>query len=322
LDIDYQRNGNLWIAASQEGWETYVRPLAEHPSVPDKQILSPTEVAHLTGIVRAEGVLGGVLHPAGAQISAPKAVRALASRLRDAGGLIREGTEVEEILVQAGQVRGVRTSRVEVATSTAVVAAGAWAHVLLRRAGYEAPIVPLTATRLISKPVGVPRTAPTISLDEFSFLWVRGHHGRLMWGCDYTSSPHFDFVESDPPHTFDLLDGEAESTTRAQGRRASGVIPLLANPGECAIDHGAPCYTADTRSLVGPVPGIDGLFAVCGCNQAGITHGPGYGRLIAELILDGEAQLTDPAPFDLGRFERKMTQRQIANAATEAVFFA
>ena len=54
--------------------------------------------------------------------------------------------------------------------------------------------------------------------------------------------------------------------------------------------------------MVGTVPGIEGLFVVGGCNEAGVTHGPGYGRLIADCVVGGASSLTDIGPFRLDRF--------------------
>jgi glycine/D-amino acid oxidase-like deaminating enzyme len=45
------------------------------------------------------------------------------------------------------------------------------------------------------------------------------------------------------------------------------------------------------------------VHVVTGDNEAGVTHGPGLGRLMADLVLDGDSAWTDPAPYRLDRFE-------------------
>ena len=42
--------------------------------------------------------------------------------------------------------------------------------------------------------------------------------------------------------------------------------------------------------VIGPVPGIAGLFAMSGCMEAGITHGPALGRILSEYAVDGKTQ--------------------------------
>jgi glycine/D-amino acid oxidase-like deaminating enzyme len=51
------------------------------------------------------------------------------------------------------------------------------------------------------------------------------------------------------------------------------------------------------------VPGVNGLYLLAGDNEAGVTHGPGLGRLLAEVILTGGSQWLDPAPYRPDRFQ-------------------
>jgi hypothetical protein len=54
--------------------------------------------------------------------------------------------------------------------------------------------------------------------------------------------------------------------------------------------------------------------------RAGITHGPGWGKLLAELVVDGSASLTDDKAFRLDRFgEHCRTGADVAAAMHEVV---
>jgi sarcosine oxidase subunit beta len=86
-----------------------------------------------------------------------------------------------------------------------------------------------------------------------------------------------------------------------QGKIAE-VFPALAGLAAAETIQGVPVYTGDGGLYVGPVPGIAGLWALAGDNEAGITHGPGMGKLVAQLIMD-ETPFTDPTPFRLDRVE-------------------
>jgi sarcosine oxidase, subunit beta len=203
-----------------------------------------------------------------------------------------------------------------------IVAAGAWSAPLLRAAGYVAPMVPLVATRLTTEPLGIPATLPTLMVEELSFAWVRGERGRLLWGCEYEVAPRYEFVDRDAPADLAAIETrDSVAETLAVGSRAASVIPALGCLGgrpALAVAHGLPCYTADVRALVGPVPGIGGLWLVSGDNQAGVTHAPGYGRMVAELVT-GDEPSVDPAPFRLDRFE-DIGPRDIAAGAADAIF--
>jgi sarcosine oxidase subunit beta len=323
FEFDYLRNGSLWLAASEAGWDAHLRPLAEHPGVPEKRILGPGEIDDVTaGVVPAAGVVGGVLHPQGIQITTAKAARALAERCRLAGVEIHERAEATELVVESGRATGIATADGVMGADAVVIAAGAWSIQLLRAAGYRPPMVPLVATRLVTEPLGIPETLPTLMVEELSFTWIRGDRGRLLWGCEYEVAPRYEFVDREPPPAIDGIDpGEAVAETLAVGRRAAAVVPALGELGErspLTVAHGMPCYTADMRALVGPVPGLEGLYLASGDNQAGVTHAPGYGRMVAELVTAAEPSV-DPAAFRLERFS-SADAGAIAGGAAERIF--
>jgi hypothetical protein len=47
--------------------------------------------------------------------------------------------------------------------------------------------------------------------------------------------------------------------------------------------------------------GLDGYFVLSGCNESGVTHGPGLARLAAELVLSGATD-ADISAYRLERF--------------------
>jgi sarcosine oxidase subunit beta len=121
------------------------------------------------------------------------------------------------------------------------------------------------------------------------------------------------FVDADPPERFDQLplDGYLEISRHAEA--AFPLIPRLALAHSPTPAYGVPMYTPDGRPLLGPVTGIAGLFAVSGCNEGGVTRGPGFARLTAELICNGSTSLCSIAPFALDRFgDRFATARDVA----------
>jgi D-amino-acid dehydrogenase len=61
-----------------------------------------------------------------------------------------------------------------------------------------------------------------------------------------------------------------------------------------------PC-TPDGLPAIGPLPGIQGLYAATGHGMLGLTLGPITGKLLSEQVLDGSASLP-LGPFDPGRF--------------------
>jgi glycine/D-amino acid oxidase-like deaminating enzyme len=294
-------NGNLYLARTEEVLERdFVPYLAP---VPNGVRLSADEVGTLTeGVVAAEAIAGGILHPSGGQVSAGDAGRAMALRFLDLGGRIETRLPVQRILVERGRVRGVRTSRGTIACDRVVLAAGAWANILLRPLGAYLPYVPLVAMRVVTEPLGIPSVLPTLMLHGPS-SYVREENGGLLWSAASSAPPRRAFVDIDPPERFDQLPLDAFFEMRERDLASiAEVVPALGRARSSTVAFGAPTYTPDGRALIGPVADIDGLTVVSGCNEGGVTHGPGFGRLTAELLTGADPSICSLAPFAIDRF--------------------
>lgn len=316
-EIECEVGGNLYLATGEDGWATWVEPILGHPWAPaGTRELSPREVGEITSqVVPARGVHGGVLHPGGIQISAGRATRALAARVRRLGGTVRENSRVTGLLTTDGAVAGVTTAAGPVRAPRVVLAGGAWSNDLLAPVGHRLPLLRVVATRVVSPPSGVPRSLPTVMVPDLYGLWLRSHRGGLTWGNGHGYSFSYELAgpigDGARPHRPELVDRLSEILVP----RLRDLVPAH----DLSIAHwlqGIPCMTPDRRFLAGPVPEVAGLFVLGGDNEAGVTHGPGLGRLVAELVDTGGSDWVDPAPYRLDRFEpgRFATERDVAEA--------
>jgi sarcosine oxidase, subunit beta len=325
-DIDYRRNGLLWVTASEGDW-------IEHEDGPwlagdpDSTVLGPDEITKLTGgAVLGDRVQGALYMPIGAQVTTVKVGAALAHRITELGGVVETRRPVTGLRVHRGRALGVDTPAGEVDCGTVVVAAGAWSGALLSEVGFFLPAFPQITSRIITEPIGIPETMPALMLlgtlpDEPGggpFLWARWHDGGLLWGGTYTTHPRNILVDAPVPDRFDDLpaDGVLEDQRAAL---AASYMPALSQPASLRIKHGAPCYTPDEMPLVGPVPGVDGLYALAGDNELGITHGPGYGKALAEQISGESGGFADLYPWRLDRFgDQFRNQAQVMDGLAES----
>jgi sarcosine oxidase subunit beta len=83
-------------------------------------------------------------------------------------------------------------------------------------------------------------------------------------------------------------------------RRLPALEETMVSPRRCWA--GLYEMTPDRHPILGPTPGIDGLYLANGFSGHGVMHSPAVGRLIAEQILYGEARLMDIASLSLSRF--------------------
>ena len=61
--------------------------------------------------------------------------------------------------------------------------------------------------------------------------------------------------------------------------------------------------TPDSRPLLGPVPGVEGLYLCAGFSGMGFKISPAIGLVMSELVLDGKATTVDITPFRPTRFQ-------------------
>jgi sarcosine oxidase subunit beta len=62
--------------------------------------------------------------------------------------------------------------------------------------------------------------------------------------------------------------------------------------------------TPDHHALLGHHAACENLFVIGGGSGHGVMHAPALGQLLAEIMLDGEAQSLDATPLAPDRFER------------------
>jgi len=82
---------------------------------------------------------------------------------------------------------------------------------------------------------------------------------------------------------------------------ASARMPLLENAG--LLSHWAGLYenTPDAHPIFGATP-VEGFFICAGFSGHGFMHGPVAGKIMSEIILDGQATSIDISMLDLARF--------------------
>lgn len=313
-EFGWRPNGMLWAVTPGAPDSALPEALLDPERAPENHRVSAEDIEEMTGVIPAERVAGGIFHPVGGRLSARDAALALARRFAELGGIVDERRPVTGLVRDGERVTGVETNRGPIAADAVVLAAGSWTNELLAQVGFRAPMVTLVATRIITNPIGVPPTFPALMMFEFEYFWAREEGGGLLYGSNYEGVPRYAFVDQPIPPRFAEMPIDGALETQRVGQAAARAIPALGRYTTSTVAHGGPTYTPDTRGLVGAIPGTQGLFMVGGCNECGVTHGPGFGRLAADLVTGAET-LVDARPFAPGRFgDRYPTGESIARA--------
>jgi 4-methylaminobutanoate oxidase (formaldehyde-forming) len=224
---------------------------------------------------------------------------AYASAARRLGVSFLTGCEVTGFAARNGRVTDVLLAGTSIEADSVVVAAGAWTGSLVAHAGAMLPAFPVRHQAWVTAPM--PWLTPGFPVVRIPDRWsyVRPEVGGLMLGFFETTPLG---IEVGPGRAFAVAD-----TPRDREVLTEYVAPLMSivpGLGEAEIvgaTAGVPTYTPDGQFVVGPVPGIHGLFVATGCCAHGIAGSGGVGRAVAEAVL-GESPSVDPWAMAPGRF--------------------
>jgi sarcosine oxidase subunit beta len=259
-------------------------------------------------------VEGGYLVPSDGYLDPQQCARAFCGAAEDLGVEIRSGTAVTGLSVRDGRVSGVETERGFVEAERVVVTAGPWTGVLTRTVGYEPAMVPIRHQRVTTAPApGIPDHHPVVRVTDAS-CYLRPEEGGYLYG----------FFEPDPtsyeelPAGFRTADIEEPVEVMDEAReRLAPVFPVLKELEISAYRRGLTTFAPDGAYLIGPVPGIEGLFAATGCAALGIAGSAAVGRWLSDWIVQGEPR-ENLSSVSLDRFgERASDSEWVRRRAEE-----
>jgi D-amino-acid dehydrogenase len=219
-------------------------------------------------------------------VSNPLALtRAYAACFAALGGLSFTGDA--RTLHRVGPHWRVDTAAGPLDAENAVMALGPWAPDLLARVGVKLPLAVKRGYHRHFRPKGNAALGRPVLDAENGYCFAPMEQGiRITTGVE--------FAARDAPPTPVQLDRLLPS--------ARELFPL-GEPVEAQPWMGARPCIADSRPVIGPAPGLSGLWLAYGHGHWGLTLGAATGRLIAEMIT-GATPFCDPAPYAAGRFTR------------------
>lgn len=300
-EIGYRPNGTLILALTEQGREDFVLPVLNSPFAPkETQDLKAAEIGEkMGGLIDPAKVHSAAYNPHGIQVDTKLALGVLAGEISRLGGTIRENVRVTGI-EDSGSGVTIATSAGSVEADAVVVAAGAWNNELLAGLGWRLPLLRVVATRVVTDDRGLPQTLPTVQCRELR-LWLRETFGAIMWGTGRFYTPLHrlgeDSIEPGQPHDAALMQAMVDE----EMARLQVVFPPLRGSRVASWAQGIPCYTPDIGLVADHVPGSRNVVVIGGDNETGVSHGPGLGRLAAEIVLD-RPRMIDASRFHADRY--------------------
>lgn len=288
--IDYRQCGYLIFLTTPQDVAVFQHTLAMQNSLGvDTEWLAAEEVRRRLPMMHLEDVLGATYNPKDGLVDPHGVVMGYINAASRLGARAMNNVEVTGIRLIGEKITAVETSAGTVATPLVINAAGPWAGLIGQMAGVDIPITPIRRQMLTTTPLSdIPPDFPFVIDFAQSLYFHREGEGLLTGMSNQSQAPGFD-QEIDTQ--WELVHLEA----------AASRLPLLEKAG--LVSHWAGLYevTPDAHPIFGVTP-VDGFFVCAGFSGHGFMHGPVTGRLMSEIILDGQAQVVDVSALDLARF--------------------
>jgi glycine/D-amino acid oxidase-like deaminating enzyme len=231
----------------------------------DERLLNATEVRQLEPHLRAAPIRALHLRSHGA-VDPVAVTQALVRASQNNGAQLVTNSAVTALTVCDGRVVGVRASTGSLPADTVVVTAGVDAPMLCGPLGFDLPIAPSPALLMrFTAPAGLVRTlvaTPHLEVREAA-------DGHLLVAASYNGEISHQ----------DLQRAGEEMLRRLVATFDAEDVSLV------SVRLGARPMPTDELPIVGPVPGVGGVYVAV--MHSGITLGPTVGRLVAAEIVGG-----------------------------------
>ena len=273
------------------------------------EALTPADLERHAPGINLDGITFALWEEAYGYADPYGATQALVKGARQRGAKVYLNSKVERLIESAGKITGVETAQHGKLSAPVVVsAAGVWTKPLIGALGYDLPIHVERHIMAVLDGGGKARDyMPFAWCDDLLCNYARPDGDRVVlcgvWAGGGTGIRNQTLAR---PEIVADPDSYRENTDESECVDAlSFILPRFPKLAELGVRPGyAGLYdmSPDDNPLIGPVPGIEGLIAVCGSSGHGFKLGAGVGEEMARLVVEGRSELL--APFRVDRFKK------------------
>jgi sarcosine oxidase subunit beta len=290
----YKPHGYLFMATNDWHMNYLRKNSARQKALGLKNValLQPDDIREVLPQLRSDDIVGGSLCTTDGFVDPESVMNGFMARAIDRGAELWRGTEVTGIQSDHSKISGVLTTNGDVAAPVVVNAAGPWAAGVARMAGVQLPVQPLRRMLVPTEPFpGLPQRLPMVIDMTTGWHFRQEGLGLLMAWAHPDQEPGFR-ADFDPAYIERILTHAAT--------RVPDFAHLEVNPRRCWA--GLYEMSPDHHAILGPSPEVRGLFFANGFSGHGVMHSPATGRILADLILDGETSVIDAQDLNVQRF--------------------
>ncbi len=265
--------------------------------------VGPDGIRELIPGINDNGLRGGTFSPGDGQVSPLKSAAAFWRESRDRGAEFRFNEAVTGLIIESGTIKGVRTAKGVYHSNVVINAAGAAAKEIGRMAGIDIPVLPDSHEAGISAPMErffdplIVDIRPGPERKTANFYFGQNDRGQVIF-C-YT--PIVPITGRNKYSTSEFMPVIA--------RRLIDLIPRLKNMLIRRVWRGLYPMTPDGIIIVDEVKEVKGFYLEVGMCGQGFMLGPGVGKNMASLIVNGRS-IIDQDIFSSIGFYRDFDARQ------------
>src|SRR3954468_10793969 len=324
----FTQSGGIEVARTPERMRELQRRMSSAKAwgIDDVSMLTPAQVKELVPYVDESVITGGFYTKGVGIVDSLRFGTIARERAQEKGALsVFANTEVLGIDVANRRVEGIRTTRGDIETDTAVVCCGVWSPKIARMAGASIPLTPAVHQMIDVGPV--PHFKDTKGVIEFPIvrdmdtnMYERQDGSGLEIGS-YAHRPILPHPQGIPSNEEAALSPTefpfTEKDFQQQMEDALELIPEVLNDESVGIKYainGLLSLTPDGLPLLGETPEVKGLWSVA---AVWVKEGPGVGKSVAEWMTHGESEI-DLQSSDIARFyEHQKSRKHVRSRAAE-----
>ncbi len=292
VNPEFKRIGYLFLATTEGETEIFKQniKLQKKFNIP-VEVLDPDAIGGYWPYLRMDDIQGGTFCSWDGYAGPSEILSGFAIGAKRAGVKIYEGKEVMGISLVKGVIHRVKIKDGEISAPMVVNAGGPYAASIGEMAGIKIPVKPLRRQIFITAPFHLTDRPIPLTIDFHRGWYFRQEGDGLLLSGPLDREPSFNLNID--------YDAMAETSEDAIYR-----VPILEKARIARGWAGLYEISPDHHAILGKVPEAEGFILASGFSGHGFQHSPAVGKVIAELIVNGEATTIDISPLSIERFQK------------------
>ncbi|MCA6214724.1 MAG: hypothetical protein PWP49_300 [Thermococcaceae archaeon] len=299
----FKQTGYLFLLYSEEEISQFKENISiqNRFGVPTK-LITPEEAKEIVPLLDVSEVMAASWNPTDGKADPFHATTAFALHAQEMGARIYEYTEVKDLIIEKGEIKGVKTNKGTIKTGIVVNATNAWAKLInaMAKVPIRIPIEPYKHQAIITQPIKRDTINPMVISFKYEDSYLtQTDHGGIIGGVGYEVGPTYDLS---PSYTF-----LREVTTYL-----SKIVPAIRELLILRTWAGYYAKTPDSNPAIGRINEIDEYYIAAGFSGHGFMMAPAVAEMLSDLITKGKSKLPiewyDPYRFERGELRQKALQ--------------